>query len=287
MDKIGAIKAAKNGAIAATITGCLTLAVVVFASYSNADADLALWDDPFSVFDAVLAFACAWGMYRKSRAAAVVIFVYFIFSKINIGISIGRIPGLSVALIFLYYYGRAIQGTFAFHRLEKAENPDYRPPPRWYAFIGIPVGLSAIALMSFGTLSMTGAIPSTQVLVGDKLPKNEIETLLSEGIIDEGEVIEYFYSAGITSILEDGNLLTDRRVISYFTNDRSELEVYELFIGDIRSVELVQEGNYLNDSIYQVNSYDKDAWVQILLSKEARGDIRFIESLRNKIDRSL
>ena len=130
------------------------------------------------------------------------------------------------------------------------------------------------------------AIPSTEVLAGDKLPKSEVRTLLSEGIIDDNEQVVYFYSAGVSSILEDGNLLTDRRVISYFTNDENELEVYELFFAEIRNVELVQDGNFLNDSIYKVFSNEGDAWLLLYLSAESRGDIRFVEALREKIGQS-
>jgi len=285
MDKAEAIKAAKNGAVAAIISGGVTLGITIIALFSNTDGDFVLWNDPSNIVDVILIFGCAFGMYRNSRSAAVIIFIYFILSKIIIGLSMGHIPGL-LSLIFLYYYGKAIQGTFAFHRLEKANNSEYKAPPRWYAFVGIPLGLIAIAAIGFGALTMTGAVPSTEVLPGDKLPRSEIQTLLSEGIVEEDEKIEYFYSAGLASILDDGNLLTDRRVISYFINDENELEVYELFIPNIRNVELVQQGNYLNDSVYQVNSYDEDVWLWIVLSTEAGGDVRFVEALRKKIDQS-
>ena len=135
-------------------------------------------------------------------------------------------------------------------------------------------------------MTMTGAMPSAEVLAGDKLPNSEVRTLLSEGIIDDNEQVVYFYSAGVSSILEDGNLLTDRRVISYFTNNENELEMYELFFAEIRNVELVQDGNFLNDSIYKVFSNEGDAWLLLYLSTTSRGDIRFIEALRENIDQS-
>ncbi len=284
MNRTEAIQAAKNGSIAATISGVLTLAVVFFAMYTDSDGDLGLWNDASNLFDIALVFICAVGIYRKSRAAAVVLFVYFILSRIYLTISLGRFPGFFLSLIFLYYYGKAIQGTFVFHKLEKAQNPEYRAAPRWYYFVGIPLGVVTLILFGLGYLTMTGAMPSTEVLAGKKVPQSEMETLLAEGIIDEHEKVEYFYSAGFSSIMEDGNVLTDRRVISYFKNEEGELVVYELYIPDIRNVELVEEGNYLKDSIYQVNSYDEDAWLQIVLSTESGGDVRFIEALRKKIE---
>ena len=130
---------------------------------------------------------------------------------------------------------------------------------------------------------MTSLLPSTAVLAGDKVPEKDIQKLLSEGIIDSSEKVEYFYSAGLFSIMEDGNLLTDRRVISYFRNDLDEIEIYELFFSDVRDFELIQEGSYFSDSIYQINSYEEDAWLVIFLSTEAGGDTRFINALRRKV----
>ncbi|WP_449357564.1 hypothetical protein [Alishewanella longhuensis] len=140
MDRAEALKATRNGAIAATISGIITLVVVLFALSSNANGDLGLWNDPLNFFDIALVFLCAFGIYRKSRAAAIVLFLYFIFAKVIIGLSLGRVPGLLISLIFFYYFAKAIQGTVVFHRIEKKENPEYRGAPSWYYFCGYSGG---------------------------------------------------------------------------------------------------------------------------------------------------
>ena len=286
MDRNEAIKAARNGAIAALISGAVTLAMTTFAMMSGAEGDLGFFNDPTIFIDLVLIFACAIGMFRMSRAAAVFILIYFILSKIIIGLSLGRLPGIGVALIFIYFYARAIQGTFTYHRIEKAENPDYKPPARWYAYVGIPLGIVLFLLIALGTLTMTGALPSTEVLAGARIPDNQVQTLLDEGIIEPGEQVEYFYSAGVASIMEDGTLFTDRRVISYFQQPDGELELYELYFPDISSIELVEQGDLLTDSIYQVNGPQEDTWLQVVLSTEAGGDVRFVEALQRKVDQA-
>lgn len=283
MDRTQALKAIKNGAIAATVSGVFTLGVVIFALSSSAQGDLATWNDPANFIDVVLVFLCAFGIYRKSRTAAVVLLIYFIVSKIMIALSMGQVRGLLVSLIFLYFFARAVQGTFTFHKLERAENPAYKPPPRWYWFVGIPFGVIMFSLVGMGLLTMTGTLPSTEVLPGSRLPSHQVETLLSERIIDEGEQVEYFYSAGLFSILEDGNLLTDQRVISYFKNEQGELEIYELYLPEISDVILIEEGSYLNDSIYQLHGQTEDAWFNIVLSAEMGGDLEFIQRLKRLI----
>ncbi|GHG66494.1 hypothetical protein GCM10010919_14220 [Alishewanella longhuensis] len=286
MDKNEAIKATKNGAIAATISGVITLAVVSLALYSNAEGDLAFWNDPLNFIDIALLFLCAFGLYRKSRTAAIVLLIYFIFAKIIIALSVGRMPGLIVSLVFLYYFAKAVQGTFVFHRLEKVENPDYKPSPSWYFFVGIPVGLISILAIGYSVLTMTGLVPSTEVLPGSRISAHQVQTLLEQDIIVEGEHIEYFYSAGLFSILDDGNLLTDRRVISYFKDENGQLEIYELLLSEIRSVELVQQGGYFSDSVYQINADEEDTWFQILLSAESGGDLKFVDALRKMLDKA-
>lgn len=284
MNREQAIKATKQGAIAAVISGLITLGVTLFAMYSNSSSDLEIWNDPTNFMDVLFVFVCAFGIYRQSRTAALIVLVYFIISKIIIALSIGRLPGIFLSAIFVYFFAKATQGAFVFHRLEKEQNPDYRPAPKWYYYVGIPSGLLLLVLMSIGIMSIVGVIPSTEVLAGDKLPKHQQQTLVYEGIVDEGEKIEYFYSQGLVSIMEDGNLLTDRRVISYFMNEAGEMEIYELYLDEISDIELITEGDLFNDSLYQVNGFEQDNWLQIYLSTESDGDKDFVNALRSKLD---
>lgn len=284
MNREQAIKATKQGAIAALISGLITLGITLFAMYTNSSSDLEIWNDPTNFMDVLFVFICAFGIYHQSRAAAVIVLVYFIISKIIIALSIGRIPGIFLSVIFIYFFARATQGAFVFHRLEKEQNPDYRPAPKWYYYVGIPFGLLLLVFMSIGIMSVVGVIPSTEVLAVDKLPKHQQQTLVYEGIVDESEKIEYFYSQGLVSIMEDGNLLTDRRVISYFMNEQGKMEIYELYLDEISNIELITEGDLFNDNLYQVNGFEQDDWLQIYLSSESEGDKDFVNALRSKLE---
>lgn len=279
-----AAKASKNGAIAAFISGGVTTFIFLYATGTNTQGDLALWNDPAIVIDIILIFTCAFGMLRKSRTAAVSIFVYFVLSKIYIVAETGNTTGLGPALIFLYYYGRAIQGTFAYHRIKKAEVPDYRPASKWAYYLGIPSVVLMFVFMGFGLLSETSVIPSVQVLPGSDVSNPDRTLLVDNEILYDFEVIEYFYSNGVTSILEGGCILTDRAVVMYYTDPAEGLEIYELELSDIATVELLQDGNFWNDSVYKVSSYDDDAWLNIELPTYERGDVKFVETLRKRIE---
>lgn len=283
MNREEAIKATKNGAIAACISAFITLLFVLYAIFSNDNKSFAIWNDPSIFFDIIIIFCCAFGIYKKSRFAAVLIFVYFIFAKIVIGIESGKFSGIGMGIVFLYFYGKAIQGAFAFHKIEKAENPNYRSTPKWVYYTGIPFFIIFLALMGFGLMSMTGAVPSTEVQTGAKMQLKDKNTLISNSIISTNDKILYFYSGGLTNVLEGGSVLTEDRVILYFKDENQALKVYELYFDDITSVELIQMGNFMNDSIYRVNGQQPDAWLQLALSAENRGDVLFVEALRTKV----
>ena len=136
MDKEQARKASKAGATAAFISGGLTTAVVAIAMATNAKGPLGLWNDPAMFFDILLILGCGIGMLRYSRSAAIVVTVYFILSKVVVGLETGKFTGIGIALVFLYYFGRAIQGTFVYHRMLKEENPAYKSAPKWMSCLG-------------------------------------------------------------------------------------------------------------------------------------------------------
>jgi len=65
------------------------------------------------------------GVYKKFRIASIVMFIYLSIILIQ-----NAFEGEYFAIIFLYslslyFIGKAIQGTFAFHKLEKQETPKY------------------------------------------------------------------------------------------------------------------------------------------------------------------
>ena len=283
MTKDLALRAAKNGAIAALISGGFTLALFVFATATDAEGNFGLWNDPLIVLDIVIIFVCAIGMFRRSRAAAISMTIYWILGKIYMFLETGAATGMLLSVVFLYYFAKAIQGTFAYHRIMKAEDPDYRAAPRWYYFVGIPIISLFFLLFLIGTLSMTDYIPSTEVVAGSNVSLEDRDALVTSGALYDDETIELFYSYGLLSVLEGGNILTDRAVVTYYVDENDQFIVYEYEFNQIESVQLYSEGDFLNDAIYKINSFGEDNWFTIELSVEAGGDVRFIELLNEKI----
>lgn len=104
----------RHGCIAAIVAGTIlsisTLAAIAFTSESN--LSVAAWN----FVDIALVFALAFGVYRKSRTAAVMLVIYLILSQILIMVSTGMPRGVVLAIVLLIFYSRAVVGTFRYHR---------------------------------------------------------------------------------------------------------------------------------------------------------------------------
>lgn len=205
MDKEEAIKYSKAGATAAFISGSLTTAVVLYAMLTNAKGALGLWNDPSNFIDILLILSCAIGMLRYSRAAAITIFVYFILSKVLIGLETGGMPSLGIALLFLYYFGRAILGIFVYHKIQKEQDPNYRSAPKWMYYVGIPSGLLALMIMGYGILAETGVVPSVKVTSGSNMRQEDRSLLIEKGIVqvDAGSAVALNEHMSITQVSKD------------------------------------------------------------------------------------
>src|SRR5690606_35781057 len=152
-------------------------------------------------------------------------------AKAYIALESGRITGVGLALIFLFFFARGIQGTFTYHRLRHREDPDYRAAPVSSYVLGIPVTVALFVAVSAGVLTNVGIFPATAVVDGEQLTPGNIALLKREGIVRPDEEIQLFYSTGVTSIRNEGNILTNQRVVSY-ERVEDQLFVHQADIGE-------------------------------------------------------
>ena len=166
--------------------------------------------------------------------------------------------------------------------MEKAENRKYKTVSKWMSFVGIPAGILGLVLVVGALMEVIGILPSSEVQKGSEVSSFHLNALHKNKIIEPDEGIEYFYSNGLLSIIDEGSLLTDRRVITYFTDENNELKIYELYLNDIASVELLEKGTFMHPSTYKVINHEGN-WLPIVVSAERRGDRKFVRALQSKI----
>ncbi len=195
------------------------------------------------------------------------------------------------AVMFMYLIGYAFlhstQISFFYAlRAMRAKEPvsaDQKPMPKMLQWIGVPAGMLVILFLGFGLLIETGTLVSPRVLSGDKIPDYQLEVLLSERIVYEDEVVEYFFSKGVLSVREGGSVLTNQRVIAYYAGENDEIDMYHIYVEDIGSVDLVQQGDAMNYSVYKIITHDGERWLELLLPHEYGDDKRFITAVEAKI----
>ena len=132
-----------------------------------------------------------------------------------------------------------------------------------------------------GTM-MVGLVfgPPTRALRAAEIPSRYAEALLEAGVLEADEHIEFFYSAGLFSILEDGNLFTERRVVSYETTD-GELSLAAAGYDEIREIDVAySEG--LGDSMVTVSTHDGGEFVLLVSAEEGR-DREFVAQLERHL----
>jgi hypothetical protein len=98
----------KSAAIAAIISGIITtiLALLEIAGM-----------DRWNLLDAAFTFSLAIGIIKNNRACAVILFIYWIISKLMQVVSSEiNFIWLIVAIIFAVYYWKGIVGTFTLQR---------------------------------------------------------------------------------------------------------------------------------------------------------------------------
>lgn len=148
-------------------------------------------------------------------------------------------------------------------------------------------GWSYLTLFTGGILACLAVIatlgPPTRVLRHSELPSSYQVTLEEAGVLEPEERIQLFYSAGIFSILEDGNLLTDSRVISYATTD-GELYIASSPYAEILELDVAYSDSFLEDTVITISTMSGDEF-SLLVSREDRRDKEFVSDLESRLPR--
>ena len=118
----------KKGWVAGLISGGITLIIWSLAALGAPALANQLDLDVWSFVDVILIFGLAYGVYCKSRTCAVIMFLKFFAAAVDnyklVTVDVGSFVGFSVAiLIFGYFFGQAVRGTFVYHSLVQRKSP--------------------------------------------------------------------------------------------------------------------------------------------------------------------
>jgi hypothetical protein len=148
---------------------------------------------------------------------------------------------------------------------------------------GAVVGLVLLAVVVLAVGFETGYLPDDRALARGRIPHRALSVMREHGIIDPQEEVLYYYSDGLFSYLEDGNLFTPERVITYQTTD-DHLSVYSATYPEIESIEFEPSEDWYENSVITVTCTDGD-WLILVVSRTNGGDRRFHQQLRERWQR--
>lgn len=128
---------------------------------------------------------------------------------------------------------------------ESAQTPIGRNPGKmskkkvFYILVITLVSGMLISLIALNLMTGMGLFPDTDVIVNNESINSRHRQILEKnGVIEKDEEIEMFFSAGIISVLEDGNLFTADRVVIYQQDDQKKLQTFSLPFEKITSIEI-------------------------------------------------
>ncbi len=123
-------------------------------------------------------------------------------------------------------------------------------------------------------------VPPAEVVEGDWLRESHVQFLRDNKILEPDEEILLFYSLGI-SIREDGQFLTNRRLVSYSQIPGGELFSNGVSYDNITGVRPQWSETWLDDTVVSVTT-DEGYTFEIWLSNDADGDRRFVKELKRR-----
>jgi hypothetical protein len=282
--------ASKQGVWAAGIITVVTTALSLIVLTTGASV---AGIDGTAILDGLMFGLIAWGIHRKSRAASVCGFLFYLM-EIGFSLVSGHgIRGGITIIFFVIAFGNSMRGTFAYHKfhaqLTSVIDPDTGLPaskiPDLPSYPMTVKLLGGVFLTGFGVLLLLGLLTPSEayaVLEEDQLSPDLRATIESLMILEPGERILYFYSDGLFDIKEGFYMLTDKALILWgeqFFPEGEKLLVpaVRLALDQITSIGVDYSGSWLSDSPVSVES---GGWsYQFPLSSENGGDRSFITEL--------
>ena len=147
-------------------------------------------------------------------------------------------------------------------------------------FAGLCFTAVLAVLMYFGMQIESGKLPETFVIEGKKL-KPATRQIIAEVIqMEAGEEIMFYYSTGLSSHKEDMNIITNKRLISYF-EEKGEKHLDQARYEEIASIEVTEGEGWLEDSMIDIYlKGDDEGYFLLSLSAENGRDkpaIRYLQ----------
>ncbi len=140
--------------------------------------------------------------------------------------------------------------------------------------VGLPVLLLATAV-NFNIM------PQPKILLGEELAESQLAYLRKAGILEENEQVLFLHRAGVFSIAEMGQLLTDKRVINYRLDELRKTVVESVALVKVKDVRVERPEQLERQTKLEVITGER---VYVFgLSRNDDRDVAFEEELKRRV----
>jgi len=117
--------------------------------------------------------------------------------------------------------------------------------------LGSTVALCIVAVMGLGFAIELDLVPSPEVQTGEEMPDKHYQALRDARVLEQNETVKFYYSEGFLDITYGGSILTDKRVIGYWTDD-DKVDVIAFPVDSLSGIEMLDEGGDWVDAEYEI-----------------------------------
>ncbi|MCF6300060.1 MAG: hypothetical protein L3J52_02915 [Proteobacteria bacterium] len=251
------------------------ISAVFFVIQTLESKNLTFHLDPINYMSFMIYLGSAFSLYRISRFGAATLLVVFASAQISFFIEYGlHITQFLSAVAFVFIIS-GIYGTFYYHFKMKKLDSSYKAAPKWSYYLGTLIVIITIALFIIGIMLNEGKLNDGKFRHGMDLLAEEKQYLKEYNIISDDEKIYKFYSTDISGIENNGNILSNKRVIVYQTEGH-HLTIEFIKLEDILDIQVIQSLEGIN-TLIMIKSEDKELLMN--LSAMDNGDNEFIDNL--------
>lgn len=155
---------------------------------------------------------------------------------------------------------------------------------RWWQF---PFATGGLLICTMVVLDGLGITPSSRVLTGTELSYWHRSWLQKHEMLGPDESPLYFYSAGLLWLDTDGNLVTDRGLVSYYEDEETgERVTFRADFDEIHRIEVIDATGWPDDTTIKVwtdGNTGEDDWFSLIFSPESDVDNDVIQTLRERV----
>lgn len=184
---------------------------------------------------------------------------------------------LAVLVVAMLVFVHGIDAFATRHLARKGLQPASGTSDAWRFGVAGVVPVLCLAAILLSAPAKAKLRPSQVAVAGDLLSAEHLDALRSAGHVAASETVRYFYSDGPGTVLQDGNLFTDDRIVSYVM-DVDSTWVWSARFDEV--VDLQVEPGGPGDALSSIYVVPADAQAfRLIVATEGEGDRQFAAAM--------